>query len=42
LVATLMKFGGERYEKNIRNSVDWLGYGLMVIIGLYILYKQVG
>lgn len=42
LVATLMKFGGERYEKNIRNSVDWIGYALIMLVGLYIIYKQVG
>lgn len=41
LVATLMKFGGERYEKNIRNSVDWIGYALIIMVGIYILYKQV-
>lgn len=40
LVAGLMKFGGERYESSIRRSVDWIGYGLVIIITLYIGYKQ--
>lgn len=42
LVASLMKFGGERYEQNIRNSVDWIGYLLIIVVGVYLVYKQVG
>ena len=41
LVAYLMKVGGEKYEPKIRQSVDMLGYGLIVLVLLYIVYKYV-
>lgn len=39
LVAYLMKIGGEKYEARIRQSVDWLGWGVVGLILLYGLYK---
>jgi membrane protein YqaA with SNARE-associated domain len=41
LVAYLMKVGGEKYEPKIRQSVDMIGYGLIVLILGYIAYKYV-
>lgn len=40
LVAALMKWGGERYESNIRQYIDWIGYGFIALVMLYILIKQ--
>lgn len=40
LVAALMKIGGERYEPKIRQSVDWMGYGVIALIAVYLLLKQ--
>lgn len=40
LVAALMKVGGERYEAKIRQSVDWMGYGVIALIVVYLLIKQ--
>ena len=40
LVAALMKIGGERYEPRIRQSVDWIGYGIIVLIIAYLALKQ--
>ena len=42
LVAGLMRWGGEKYQTQIRNSVDAIGYGLVVLIVLYILIKSLG
>lgn len=41
LVAYLMKVGGEKYEPKIRQSVDRIGYGMIVLILGYIAYKYV-
>ena len=41
LVAYLMKVGGEKYEPKIRQSVDMIGYGMIVLILGYIAYKYV-
>ncbi|MDG4812816.1 DedA family protein [Hydrogenovibrio sp. 3SP14C1] len=40
LVAALMKIGGERYESRIRQSVDWIGYGIIALIVAYLALKQ--
>lgn len=39
LVAWLMKIGGERYESNIRKWIDWLGWIVVILIGLYLGFK---
>lgn len=39
LVAFLMKKGGEKYETQIRRSVDYLGYGTIVLVLGYLLIK---
>jgi membrane protein YqaA with SNARE-associated domain len=39
LVAYLMKIGGEKYEARIRQSVDWMGWGVVGLILLYGIYK---
>lgn len=41
LVAYLMKMGGEKYEAKIRQSVDWIGYGLVVLIVAFIGYREI-
>jgi len=41
LVAFLMKKGSEKYEQKIRQSVDWIGYGLIILVGLFIAYKSI-
>lgn len=40
LVAYLMKKGGEKYEAQIRRSVDYLGYGTIVLVLGYLLIKH--
>ena len=40
LVAFLMKVGGEKFEPKVRQSVDWLGYGLIFLIVAFIVYKE--
>lgn len=40
LVAYLMKKGGEKYETQIRQSVDYLGYGVIVLVLGYLIIKQ--
>lgn len=40
LVAFLMKKGGEKYESRIRQSVDYLGYGLIVLVLAYLILKK--
>lgn len=40
LVAALMKVGGERYESKIRQYIDWIGYGLILLVVVYLLIKQ--
>ena len=40
LVAGLMKFGGEKMESKLREIVDYLGWGLLIVaIFAYLLYK---
>lgn len=39
LVASLMKYGGAKYETQLRSIVDWLGYGLVVVIVAYLLLR---
>ncbi|NPA71502.1 MAG: DedA family protein [Gammaproteobacteria bacterium] len=39
LVAGLMKWGGARMEASIRKWVDWLGWGVVLLIVSYIVYK---
>ena len=42
LVAGLMRWGGEKYQTQIRNSVDAIGYGFVVLIVLYIVLRYLG
>lgn len=39
LVAWLMKIGGERYESNIRQWIDWLGWFVVILIAIYLGFK---
>ena len=41
LVAYLMKIGGEKFEPKIRQSVDLIGYGLIIVVMIYIALKYV-
>lgn len=36
LVAAIMKIGGEKYEAKIRQSIDVIGYGLIVLVIIYL------
>lgn len=36
LVAAVMKIGGQKYEAKIRQSVDWIGYGLILLVIIYL------
>lgn len=40
LVAGLMRFGGQKFESSIRKWVDWIGWGLVILILMYIGYKM--
>lgn len=40
LVAALMKYGGARFESQIRKWVDWLGWFFVLLIVAYIVYKM--
>lgn len=40
LVAYLMKVGGEKFEPKIRQSVDWIGYGLILTVIAFIMYRE--
>jgi len=40
LVALLMKFGGHKIEPMIKQWVDWLGWGMVLLIAAYIAYKM--
>ena len=37
LVAGLMSWGGEAMEKKLRQYVDWIGWGLVALVGAAIL-----
>ncbi len=39
LVAGLMKWGGAKMEASIRKWVDWLGWGFVLLLVLYLLSK---
>ncbi|WP_321323264.1 YqaA family protein [Thiomicrorhabdus sp.] len=39
LVATLMKWGGQKFETSIRKWVDWIGWTLVLLIIVYIGFK---
>lgn len=39
LVAAVMKWGGAKFESHIRKWVDWIGWGLVLLIAIYIAYK---
>jgi membrane protein YqaA with SNARE-associated domain len=39
LVAGLMKWGGAKMEASIRKWVDWLGWGFVLLLAIYILSK---
>ncbi len=39
LVAGLMKWGGAKMEASIRKWVDWLGWGFVLILTVYLLTK---
>lgn len=41
LVAFLMKQGAEKYEDKIRQFIDWIGYGFILVVVLFIAYKAV-
>ncbi|MDX1795282.1 MAG: YqaA family protein [Hydrogenovibrio sp.] len=41
LVAFLMKVGGEKYESKIRQSVDYIGYGLILLVIAYLIIKNI-
>lgn len=40
LVAALMKWGGAKFESQIRKWVDWLGWLFVLLIVAYIAYKM--
>ena len=40
MVAALMKWGGARFEQQIRDWVDWIGWFLVALIMVYIGYKM--
>jgi hypothetical protein len=43
LVAMLMAWGGESMEEKLRHIVDWLGWGLVVLVVAGVaLYKLTG
>lgn len=39
LVAGVMKWGGARMEASIRKWVDWMGWGLVLLLAIYLLSK---
>ena len=39
LVAGLMAWGGEAMENRVRGIVEWLGWGVVALIGGFIAYK---
>lgn len=39
LVATLIVLGGERMEQAIKKYVDWLGWGLVVLVAAFVLLR---
>jgi len=40
LVASIMKYGGARFEPQIRQWIDWIGWFLVLLIAVYIGYKM--
>ncbi|BCN93411.1 hypothetical protein THMIRHAM_11960 [Thiomicrorhabdus immobilis] len=40
LVAGLMRWGGEKMETTVRKWVDWIGWGLVVLVLIYIGFKM--
>lgn len=40
LVAGLMAWGGEKMEHRVRGVVEWLGWGLILLIALWVGYKS--
>jgi membrane protein YqaA with SNARE-associated domain len=40
LVAGLMAWGGEKMEHRVRGIVEWLGWGLILLIALWVGYKS--
>lgn len=40
LVATLIVLGGERMEHAIKKYVDWLGWGLIVLIAVVLVFRS--
>ncbi|HEC19773.1 MAG TPA: DedA family protein [Gammaproteobacteria bacterium] len=40
LVAGLIVWGGERMEHTIRRYVDWMGWGLVAVIVLFVAWRQ--
>lgn len=40
LVASLMRWGGEKMETTVRKWVDWIGWGLVVLVLVYIGYRM--
>lgn len=39
LVAALMAWGGEAMEQKVRGIVEWLGWGVVALIGVFMAYK---
>ena len=39
LVAGFMAWGGEAMEQKVRGIVEWLGWGVVALIGIFIAYK---
>lgn len=39
LVAGLMRWGGQRYADKIHDWIDWIGYGVLALITVYVLFK---
>ncbi len=41
LVAALMAWGGEAMEQKVRGIVEWLGWGVVALIGVFMAYKTI-
>lgn len=40
LVAGILYFGGEKMEHKIREYIDWIGWTVLILVGILIIYKQ--
>ncbi len=39
LVTALIVWGGERMEHAIKKYVDWMGWGIVLLIGLFLVLR---